>query len=182
MELVVPRRCYDAYLGMPRMSQVKRQLDMDIPRSEIIGPDGERMRSSEAIFNATPHARFCTQAVCAPILEWFMHSGLFAREVPTGRHPLVVNIHSGGGVVACKRLLVGTTLVEIGAFVTHDTAVLSSNPVDTAPVRGLRSRIVRRRTLPRGRRGDDDGGRSSTAGTSVAKSVPDKYDEGCEEK
>lgn len=188
VELIVPRRSYDAYLGMRRASQLKKQLDIDIPRSDVRAPNGERIYTSDAVLAVTPHARFCTQAVCAPILEWFMRSELFARELPSGYHPLVVSILSCGSIAVRKRLLVGMALVDIGVFVTRDTVVLSSNPVDGSTTTSMRRHRVRpflyrnRRMSPwrRCRRDDhvplhDDGARGETP---FARAVPDKDDGG----
>ena len=145
VELIVPRRCYDTYLGMRRAHELSKQLTIDLPRSDVRGPDGARVWNADDVLRVTPHARFCTQAVCAPILEWFMNAGLHAREIPTGYHPLRVRIFPCGSVTATKRLMVGMGIVEIGAFATTDVVVLSSNPIDGSAPRRHRPRKLHRR-------------------------------------
>lgn len=136
VELIVPRRCYERYIGMRGASEMKRQLDVDLPRSDVRGPNGARLVHAEDVARHTPYGRFCTQAVCAPILEWLMSAGLHAREIPTGYHPLKVHILPCGSVTVSKRLLVGMGIVDIGAFVTPGVVILSSNPIDgSAPRR-----------------------------------------------
>ena len=144
VELIVPRRCYDAYLGMRRAHELTKQLSIDLPRSDVRGPDGERVWTPDDVVRHTSHGRFCTQAVCAPILEWFMNAGLYAREIPMGQHPLRVRIFPCGSVKVTKRLIVGMGIVDVGAFVTSDTVVLSSNPVDGSTPRRHRPRMLHR--------------------------------------
>lgn len=153
VELIVPRRSYDTYLGMRRAHELSKQLTVDLPRSDVRGPDGARVWNADDVLRVTPHARFCTQAVCAPILEWFMNAGFYAREIPTGHHPMRVRIFPCGGVTVTKRLMVGMSIVEIGAFVTTDVVVLSSNPVTggSAP-RRQRPRMLHRRCASARRR------------------------------
>ena len=137
--MVVPRRSYGLSLGMWRTSQLKRQLEVDLPRSDVHGSDGERITSADGVTSATPFGRFCTQAVCAPVLEWFLEAGLHAREMPTGHHPLRVRISKDGGVTVTKRLLVEIGIVDVGVLVSRDHVVVSSRPVDgSLPPRRLR--------------------------------------------
>lgn len=186
VELIVPRRCYDAYLGMRRAHELSKQLTIDLPRSEVHGPDGARVWNADDVIRDTPHGRFCTQAVCAPILEWFMNAGLYAREIPTGYHPLRVRILSCGSVKVTKRLIVGMGIVDVGAFVTSDTVVLSSNPIDGSTPRRHRPRMLHRRHASARRRSSQldsmDRRGCRTTRTSGNDSVTDEDDERCEDE
>lgn len=184
VELIVPRRCYDAYLGMRRAHELSKQLTIDLPRSEVRGPDGARVWNADDVLRETPHGRFCTQAVCAPILEWFMNAGLYAREIPTGYHPLRVRILSCGSVKVTKRLMVGMGIVEVGAFVTSDTVVLSSNPVDGST---HRPRMLHRRCASARRRSSQRDsmnrrGFRLTRSSMRDESVADEDDERCNDE
>ena len=141
VELIVPRRSYEASLGMRRDSDVTKQLNLDLPRSDVRDSEGRRLLEATQVHDATPYGRFCTQAVCAPILEWFMHAGLFAREVQTGHHPMRVRILPCGGLLVSKRLHVGLGIVDLGAYVTREAVVLSTAPIDSS-VRTRRRRAL----------------------------------------
>lgn len=187
VELIVPRRCYDTYLGMRRMHELSKQLTIDLPRSDVRGPDGERVWNADDVLRDTPHGRFCTQAVCAPILEWFMNAGLYAREIPTGYHPLRVRILSCGSVTVTKRLMVGMSIVEVGAFVTTDVVVLSSNPVDGSAPRRHRPRMLHRRGASARRRSShvestNRRGYRRTRAPSGDQSIADEDDERCDDE
>ena len=56
VELIVPRRCYDTYLGMRRAHEVSKQLTIDLPRSDVRGPDGARVCTADDVLRGTPHA------------------------------------------------------------------------------------------------------------------------------
>lgn len=173
---------------MRRAHELSKQLTIDLPRSDVRGPDGARVWNADDVLRDTPHGRFCTQAVCAPILEWFMNAGLHAREIPIGYHPLRVRILSCGSVKVTKRLMVGMGIVEVGAFVTSDTVVLSSNPVDGSTPRGHRPRMLhRRRASARRRSGQlDTVGRRECRRTRLTAKrdapVADKHDERCDDE
>ena len=190
VELIVPRRCYDTYLGMRRAQEVTKQLNIDLPRSDVRGPDGSRVWNADDVRRVTSHARFCTQVVCAPILEWFMNAGLYAREIPTGHHPLRVRILPCGSVTVAKRLMVGMGIVEIGAFVTSDTVVISSNPIDCSTTRRHRPRMLHRRCASARRRTsrfqtiDRSGCRRTRLWSAIVGGAPvtNKHDERCDDE
>ena len=166
---------------------MSRQLTIDLPRSEVRGPDGVRVWNADDVVRHTPHGRFCTQAVCAPILEWFMNAGLYAREIPVGYHPLRVRILSCGSVKVTKRLMVGMGIVEVGAFVTSDTVVLSSNPVDGSTPRRHRPRMLHRRCASARRRSSqldsmDRRGCRLTRSSIRDGTVADEDDERCNDE
>jgi hypothetical protein len=185
VELIVPRQCYDTYLGMRHAHELSKQLTIDLPRSDVRGPDGARVWNADDVLRVTPHARFCTQAVCAPILEWFMNAGLYAREIPTGHHPLRVRIFPCGGVTVTKCVMVGMSIVEIGAFVTPDVVVLSSNPIDGSAPRRHRPRKLHRRCASarkRSRQVDPIGRWGCPRSPSGDQSITDEYYERCDDK
>ena len=130
MDIVAPLRSFEHTLGMARRHDVDRQLTVDLPRSYVLARDGAtRLLRPGAVHRETRHGRFCTQAVCAPVLEWFMHAGLFAWEVPGGNHPLRVAILRDGGVYARKRLMLSSEgMVEIAVYASGDAVVVSSQP------------------------------------------------------
>ena len=71
----------------PRMrtrAEVRRQLERDLPRRA--GWRRRRALRHPADVRARTAARFCTQAVAAPVVEWFLRSGLAAaRGRPAAR-------------------------------------------------------------------------------------------------
>lgn len=186
VELIVPRRCYETYLGMRSSHELSKQLTIDLPRSDVRGPDGTRVWNADDVLRGTPHGRFCTQAVCAPILEWFMNAGLYAREIPTGHHPLRVRILPCGSVTVSKRLMVGMGMVDLGAFVTADVVILSSNTVDGGAPRRHRPRMLRRRRASARRRSSqlDLTDRRTCRGSrsSGDQTVTDEDDERCDDE
>lgn len=145
VELVVLRKQYEHCIGMPQEADLKRQLSIDLPRSLVHLPNGDRVVDADVLMKATPYSRCCTQAVCAPMLEWFMNAGLFARELTHGYHPLRVQITDCGSVVVTKNLALGMSKVCVGAYVTKTFVVLSSNPFHDAPPPRQHSRGSHRR-------------------------------------
>lgn len=96
---------YERDLGMPSAAQVRRQLEVDLPRCDV-RVDGVRARCADAVLRATAHPRLCTQAVVAPVVEWLLHAGWIAHE-PGGAAsaPLAVEVTTSGAATrASKRL------------------------------------------------------------------------------
>ena len=90
-EIVLSLSSYDAGLGMNTRSSVKRQLRLDVPRSRVT-IEGVPTTSWEEVYRSVRHPRMCTQAVLAPVVEWFRDDGVMLFE----RHsPMRVNIERG---------------------------------------------------------------------------------------
>ena len=104
-EVVLSLGDYERDLGMPLEAQVRRQLEVDLPRC-VVRLDGARTRSADAVLGATAHPRLCTQAVVAPVLEWLLHAGWIAHELGDGAAaPLAVDVARHGATTrATKRL------------------------------------------------------------------------------
>ena len=142
VDVVLPLAAYDADLGMRTRSEVHRQLERDLPRSRVVGDDGTLIQTATAVRARTTHARFCTQAVMAPVVEWFLRSGLMTLE---GGRPLEVEVDRRGHIVARKRLRVvrhvgcmspigRTTHVDVEVRTTREGVVLVSvDPVSFDP-------------------------------------------------
>lgn len=130
VEVFVPRASFERTLGMARRRDLDRQLAVDLPRSHVVrSSDGTRLLRVADVHSATRYARFCTQAVCAPVLEWFMRADLLAWEVPGGGHPLRVVVFGDGGLLARKRLMLATSgMVEVAVYVSDGAVVVSSQP------------------------------------------------------
>ena len=81
VDFVLPAPAYDADLGMARPDQVKRQLRLDVPRSEVVVNDVPTA-CWRSVYRTALYPRMCTQAVLAPIVEWVLQRGLCAYELP----------------------------------------------------------------------------------------------------
>ena len=110
-DIVLPVSSYDADLGMRTRSAIKKQLQLDVPRAQVT-VDGIPRPTWTDVYRVAPHPRLCTQAVLAPIVEWFHRNGLMLHETRT---PLRLKIH-GGHITVHKRLRVceASTLASLG--------------------------------------------------------------------
>ena len=102
----LPLSAYDADLGLRTRAAVRRQLELDLPRSEV-RVRGARVTDAEAVLRATRAPRLCTQAVLAPVVEWFLAEGKILHEVMGGVRPMCVDLLEDE-VVVRKTLGVGT--------------------------------------------------------------------------
>lgn len=110
-DIILPVSSYDADLGMRTRAAIKKQLQLDVPRAQVT-VDGISRPTWTDVYRAAPHPRLCTQAVLAPIVEWFHRNGLMLHETRT---PLRLKIH-GGQITVHKRLKVceASTLTSLG--------------------------------------------------------------------
>ena len=90
-DIVIPLSVYDADLGIQSRSSIKRQLQIDVPRSHVT-INGVRTTSWVDVYRHAKHPRMCTQAVLAPVVEWFIKCGIVMYE---RRSPMQVNIEKG---------------------------------------------------------------------------------------
>ena len=93
---------YERDLGMPTEAALLKQLDIDLPRS-IVRLRGERVRSAARVVDAMRAPRLCTQAALAPVVEFLLHAGVIAHELPEPRGPCVADV-DGPSTVVRKRL------------------------------------------------------------------------------
>ena len=78
-DIILESKVYDADLGMPRAAQVQKQLRLDVPRCNV-RVDGVETTDWQDVWKSTIYPRMCTQAVLAPVLEWFAKSGILVCE------------------------------------------------------------------------------------------------------
>ena len=126
-------QAYDRDLGMRTRASIKKQLDLDLPRSDVLHT-GTSVRDACDVLRLTSYPRLCTQAVLAPPLEWLLEADLVAHELPH-KEPMRVRIDPSGGVSVLKRLGVkdscdqslGSVLLQV---TTHkdDCVVVSLTP------------------------------------------------------
>ena len=101
-EVVLPLREYDSDLGMRTRRAVRRQLDVDLPRS-VVMVRGRRASTSSDVVSSASHPRLCTQAVLAPPVEWMIRAGAVAHEPEEGRWPMVVE--ADGAITRVRKRL-----------------------------------------------------------------------------
>jgi hypothetical protein len=87
-DIVLNAKAYDDDLGMKRYGEVFRQLQVDVPRCNVI-VDGNLVTDANTIYRKAPFPRMSTQAVFAPVLEWLMSNGVMASEHSLNRSLLV---------------------------------------------------------------------------------------------
>jgi hypothetical protein len=109
-EVVLPLREYDSDLGMRTRRAVRRQLDVDLPRS-VVMVRGRRASTSSDVVSSASHPRLCTQAVLAPPVEWMIRAGAVAHEPEEGRWPMVVE---ADGAITRVRKRLGIRCYESG--------------------------------------------------------------------
>lgn len=85
---------YEADLGMRTRQQVHRQLAVDVPRCHV-AVGGRRLHDGEEVWRAVRHARLCTQAVLAPVVEWVMRAGAVAHECDP-KHRMEIHVSADG--------------------------------------------------------------------------------------
>ena len=100
-DVVMPIACYD--LGMRTRRELRKQLQLDLPRS-IVSVEGMRVGKVDDVLQAALHPRICTQAALAPPLEWLLPHGLLAHEVGGGAFPMMADVDENGVVTVTKRL------------------------------------------------------------------------------
>ena len=100
-------------VGLRTRAAVRRQLAVDLPRSEV-RVAGVRASTADEVLRAmsVDLARLCTQAVLAPPVEWLLAHGLVAHEVHDGG-PMQVDA-DGGTVRVSKRLGLRTWEDDLG--------------------------------------------------------------------
>ena len=96
---------YDADLGMKRRAEVKRQLELDVPRTRV-RINGVPTSCWKEVYRHTRFPRMCTQAVLAPVVEWFRNEGVFMFE---RRTPMYIDIDHGRITV---RKLLGLKMLD----------------------------------------------------------------------
>ena len=118
-EVLFASRAYDADLGMSSEGEVQRQLDADVPRCDV-WVDGAPTVSWEEVWASALYPRMCTQAVLAPVVEWFLRGGVILRESGA---PMRVDVVSHDTVRVQKVLRVGgggeggsAVVIRIDAF------------------------------------------------------------------
>lgn len=78
-DMVLNARVYDSDLGMRRVAEIYKQLQQDVPRCNV-SVDGTSTTDADEVYRAAPFPRMSTQAVFAPVLEWFMSQNVVAAE------------------------------------------------------------------------------------------------------
>ena len=112
---------FDMSLGMTTYEAVHRQLRVDLPRS-LVCVGGRRTVDPDRVLRYTAFPRLCTQAVFAPIVEWFLYNDYVTHDAG---EPLKVQIDaSSGDVSLLKRFSLrdwnGNILRDATAHVTSD--------------------------------------------------------------
>lgn len=132
-DVIVPLSRYDGDLGMRTRSSVLKQLAVDLPRSRV-RVDGMRVTDAAGVVAATGFPRLCTQAVLAPIVEWYLHHDMVAHELPGGCAPLSIDVTHGGRIIAVHKRLalrtwsgfrLGCVEVTVVADSSRDSLVVS---------------------------------------------------------
>jgi len=109
-EVVLHLPRFDADLGMRTRHALRRQLEVDLERSDVRCGDRRIVDASE-LLRITAWPRLCTQAVLAPVLEWFLYAGWLVYEMPRtlcgdDARTMRVRISDGGDVSVHKELCV----------------------------------------------------------------------------
>lgn len=129
VDCVFSLAAYEADLGMKTRLAVRRQLDVDLPRS-LVHVQGKRVLTSPEVLRATSHPKLCTQAVLAPVVEWYLNAQIVAYDA---REPMHVSIDYGGTQVQIVKKLglrtwsghiLGTAHVTMVADAVHNSLVI----------------------------------------------------------
>lgn len=132
-DVVVSLSRYDGDLGMRTRSSVLKQLAVDLPRSRVT-VDGMRVTDAARVVAATGFPRLCTQAVLAPIVEWYLYHDVVAHELPGGCAPLCIDVTHRGKIIAVHKPLalrtwsgfrLGCVEVTVVADSSRDSLVVS---------------------------------------------------------
>jgi hypothetical protein len=96
-DIVIPSNLYE--LGMRTRGELRKQLALDLPRSDITINNAPA--TVDSVLKLAIHPRVCTQAAFAPPLEWILPHGFLAHEVGG---PVSGNVYNDGVVKLHKRL------------------------------------------------------------------------------
>ncbi|RPF82129.1 MAG: hypothetical protein CBC65_000880 [Rhodothermaceae bacterium TMED105] len=96
-DVVIPSALYE--LGMRTRGELRKQLSLDLPRSNITVNNAPA--TVDSVLRLAIHPRVCTQAAFAPPLEWIIPHGFLAHEVGCA---VTGNVDSEGIVRLHKRL------------------------------------------------------------------------------
>lgn len=137
-DIILSSNVYDVDLGMRRIDDIKRQLRVDVPRCNV-SIDGVHTIDHNIVYRRAPYPRMSTQAVMAPVVEWFIQNDIVAREA-THNRTMSVRIDTRFHTMDIKKHLQlfcwdGTYLcdvdVNIHANKTSNTVIVSSRPYTT---------------------------------------------------
>jgi len=105
-------------LGMNRMKDLKRQLEVDLPRSTVLVEGVGRALHPSHVLRSASYPKFCTQACLAPAVEWLLVSGFIAKD--DTREGMVARVQKDGSVEVKKplSLLDGRTFLSSRVCVT----------------------------------------------------------------
>ena len=79
-DIIMPSPNFDADLGMRSNYDVIRQLQLDVPRCSM-RVNGQTNSDWRDVWRTAIYPRMCTQAVFAPVIEWFMHLNFLVHEL-----------------------------------------------------------------------------------------------------
>lgn len=109
VDCVFSLSAYEGDLGMRTRTAVHRQLEIDLPRSRVCVGAHRAMRARE-ITAATSHPKLCTQAVLAPVVEWYLAKGIVAHDAG---EPMCVSVGDRGRRVRVTKTLGLRTWSEV---------------------------------------------------------------------
>lgn len=134
-EIVLSACRYDLDLGMRDRGQITQQLRIDIPRC-VVMMDKRHIRHSEPVYSKSPFPRMATQAVFAPVLEWFHDNRLLAQGA---RSPLHIDIDTRSDTMCITKSFhlfhyntgehVADTCVQIHSCRSNDMLVIWNHPL-----------------------------------------------------
>lgn len=129
-------RVYEGDLGMQRAGQLLRQLQVDVPRCDV-RIDGRRERNPITVLIKSPFPRMSTQAVFAPVLEWFIHKDVLVQEHQADRSMRIDVCTAESSMTVTKRFrllrildeeYVCDTTVTIYAQCSSNVLIVSNDP------------------------------------------------------
>lgn len=136
-DILLDAAAYDADLGMHNARAICRQLEIDVPRCTV-HIDGLPVRCPRSVHRHSPYPRMSTQAVFAPVIEWFLRHNIIAQEHPTQRELRIVIDTREGTETLCKHFCLRTWT---GQILTHTCVTIHINARAGAV-------IVSNRTMP----------------------------------
>lgn len=138
-DIVVAADAFERDLGMPHFLDVVRQLHVDLPRSTVLNQWGYRLCRPEAVVASTSHSRCCTQAVFAPVVEWFLHSDVTACTARRSDGAMRADVRAGGDVTAAVSFYLREYDAEVRVAVEASRAHAVVSVSDPQPVFCLRT-------------------------------------------